>query len=625
MPYLRYLTPFFYLYLPLAINRLCLFVLQQKSLGLVAPLHQLSVGSANDIFIAALLFILFALFGTLFSSWQKFHRHSLRALSLLAIFIYSFTLANTIFVFYTRQNMSLHELSYFKDLPILWGSARTEIRLASPLLWAGGGSLVFMCWCLRRAFFAPLFPGKKPITSPHRLYFFVCTLLLALGSRSFSLSQRTVLHEPVETHILPYLAWNYRLAQKFSLAQPAQGFAALAAHQQALIHAQGGASLQPEFKGPQNVVLILLESFGQGKLAENPRSAPFISSLLHDPHSVVLENHYTNVYRTIGAQYSMLCSRHDPLSFYVIRDYPQKKSLCLPEYLGERGYQSLWVSGSKAEFDYNAEWLALHKVEKQYSELEFLYQEDKKSFSYGVHDEIPLGALSEILTQQAQPFFAYVLTISNHHPWVFPEDFVAAHPLMHELDESARGFYYTDVQLEKFFARARTQAWFDHTLFVLVGDHAPWGYASDVPESAQDYEYFRRRYHTTTLLWHSGFSAPLDAENRVISADTSHVDIAPTILALLGIASPQEFVGQNIFSPQRVMPVIGSQDNNRDSLYQIHNAEEVIRFDIKSGVCMNFRAGTAGSSPCDEDKRGRLFDFKQTFYDTVQWEFGDRF
>jgi phosphoglycerol transferase MdoB-like AlkP superfamily enzyme len=615
---LGHLLAFLFILFPLTLNRVSLLVLQQKSLGLVAPFMQMCVGIANDGFIAALLYLL------LLAAWHGTPQRSVIRRALVAFIyllcglVFLFTLANTAFVFYSGQNIGLHELSYYKDLPILWDSVSSEIHLRSLMLWLVLCYCLIVAGCLVQASSSRyrLPPGS---TRRQKWALLGTVVLLGLSFRSFSLSKRTVLHEPVETHVLPYLAWSYRLAKKFQITKPQHGAALLANYQRQLAALETQVGSFPHLPPGQNVVLIVLESFGWGKLHEKPSIAPFTMSLLQDPHSIVLGNHFTTVYRTIGAQYSLLCSRHDPLSFYVIRDFPHKKSLCLPEYLAGHGYHSLWVSGSKPEFDYNAEWLGGHQVAELFSEQYFLpLGGAEKHFSYGVHDEVPLSQFADLLSTQAEPFFTYLLTISNHHPWVFPEDFAKAHPELKHFSADEVGFYYTDIQLEKFFTMARSTAWFDRTLFVVVGDHAPWGYEAAQPEEEQDYAYFRRRYHTSALFWHSSFSA------RTISADTSHVDIPSTLLAMLDIPRPEGFVGQNVFAP-RLLPHVGSQDNNRDSVYQIHSPGEIIRVDVKSAACSKYQAESKGKFACDTDDRRVVNDFKEAFYDTVQWEFGGNY
>ena len=51
-------------------------------------------------------------------------------------------------------------------------------------------------------------------------------------------------------------------------------------------------------------------------------------------------------------------------------------------------------------------------------------KEVNSNFSYGIHDEFLFAHLNSWIDQNKQPFFATVLTISNHHPYEFTGSFV---------------------------------------------------------------------------------------------------------------------------------------------------------------------------------------------------------
>ena len=61
---------------------------------------------------------------------------------------------------------------------------------------------------------------------------------------------------------------------------------------------------------------------------------------------------------------------------------------------------------------------------------------------------------------------ATLLSISNHPPYIIPEWF---HP---NADEEAEQIVeYADDALRLFFKQAEAQPWYEHTVFVLLGDH----------------------------------------------------------------------------------------------------------------------------------------------------------
>ena len=87
----------------------------------------------------------------------------------------------------------------------------------------------------------------------------------------------------------------------------------------------------------------------------------------------------------------------------------------------------------------------------------------------GVPDHVMFNRmLKELDARTDEPFFAAVITGSNHEPLVLPENI----PLQtHSPDLEEKMVEYADWSIGKFLQEASTHAWFDSTIFVLTGDH----------------------------------------------------------------------------------------------------------------------------------------------------------
>jgi arylsulfatase A-like enzyme len=92
---------------------------------------------------------------------------------------------------------------------------------------------------------------------------------------------------------------------------------------------------------------------------------------------------------------------------------------------------------------------------------------------------------------------------------------------------------YADFALGQFIANARSHAFFDHTLFVILGDHGARVYGEqDIPLPS---------YEIPLLIYGQGFIAP-ERDDRM----ASQLDVAPTILGLLNIGYDSQFFGRDL-------------------------------------------------------------------------------
>jgi phosphoglycerol transferase MdoB-like AlkP superfamily enzyme len=131
-----------------------------------------------------------------------------------------------------------------------------------------------------------------------------------------------------------------------------------------------------------------------------------------------------------------------------------------------------------------------------------------------------------------KPFFSLVMTTSNHKPFTFREGVpgVPAHG-----GGRAAGVRYADFALGYFLDRARERDWFRDTLFVVVADHGARVYGkSEIP---------LRQYEIPLM-----FYAPAHLDPRRIETMTTQIDIAPTVLGLLGLEYEAPFFGTNVLA-----------------------------------------------------------------------------
>ncbi len=620
------------LWLPQAAVRAVVFRLQRESLLLTRPIPQLLVGLLLDLFASLVLVslaLLLALVARAIGTSPAARRIAAGLAGGTAFLLLALVLANAVYVRFTGFNLSPYDFTWLPEAWSLRGSVFVPERapLVVGLLVACLALAVLACLVARLALrLIPTLaltlpprtgrPGWRPIAG------LLALLLLTIGVRSLSISLKHNAAEPVESHPLTHLAWRLRLERTYRVSLSSAQRDRVATFLATLGAESAGDPARPflatrdfgresavHLPPKTNVVLLVLESFGRSVFEAEPEAAPFVHSLRAS--SLWLDQHYTNHYRTAGAQLNLLDSQLEPLGFFVSRDFPRSRVIGLPQALREAGYATLFYTGSHASFDNNALWLRRNGFDEVVTGEAFPAESER--VAWGVADTVVLEALSRALERCRSPFFAYFLSVTGHEGSL-PPGYAAAHPDVARREPYFRALRYTDDALRAFFSANERQPWFRDTLFVLVGDHQPWDLpaARLIRPSALGRQ--REWFHVVALLRHPQL-AP-----GVAPRDTSHVDIAPTILALLGRRAQTESIGSCVLAPSALTYIPGEWIQ-RDGRLFLHRQGEAIEWDSASGRCVVTDALTSAEPrPCEAAQATAARDFRASFLDVVQWE-----
>ena len=130
-----------------------------------------------------------------------------------------------------------------------------------------------------------------------------------------------------------------------------------------------------------------------------------------------------------------------------------------------------------------------------------------------------------------QPFFSIIMTTSNHKPFTFRSGLESI-GIPAEGGGRAAGVRYADFALGQFLQKAAARAWFDDTIFVVAADHGARVYgAEQIP---------LKTYEIPLMMY-----APKHIRPRRVQALMTQIDIAPTVLGLLGLPYEAPFFGQD--------------------------------------------------------------------------------
>jgi phosphoglycerol transferase MdoB-like AlkP superfamily enzyme len=282
-----------------------------------------------------------------------------------------------------------------------------------------------------------------------------------------------------------------------------------------------------------NVVLISVESLSAeflGTFGNTQHITPQLDSLAKE--GLLFNNLYASGTRTVrGLEALSLCIPPTPGQSIVKR--PDNKNLfTLGSIFRSKGYNSRFIYGGYGYFDNMNEFFSNNgyqvtdRSSLQDSEIHY-------SNIWGVADEDLFTLSLRELDQDYKnnkPFFAQIMTVSNHRPYTYPEGRIDIPS--HTGREGA--VKYTDYAIGKFIREAKQKPWFSNTLFVIVADHCA--------SSAGKVELPVDKYHIPMIFYSPGHITPGKFEKL-----TAQIDIGPTILGYLNFSYDSKFFGQDVF------------------------------------------------------------------------------
>lgn len=274
-----------------------------------------------------------------------------------------------------------------------------------------------------------------------------------------------------------------------------------------------------------NVVIVMIESLGSAKYQEY---RPFLNSLAEK--SLNFRNMKSTGTRTVRGLEAVMLSIPPTPGNSIVRRADNQGIYSLAAPFKERNYDMNFIYGGIGFFDnMNTffEGIGFNIVDK------LSFEHDTFSNAWGQCDEDAYAEslrLADESYAHGKPFLHVVLTTSNHRPFTFPETDI-------HLAQGTRvsAVRYTDYAIEKFMKEARKKTWFDDTVFVFVGDHP----SSIAGKTEVPYE----SYGVVSMMYSPKYIAPQN-----ISLLCSQIDIAPTLLSIVGFDYTSPFFGKDILT-----------------------------------------------------------------------------
>jgi len=333
-------------------------------------------------------------------------------------------------------------------------------------------------------------------------------------------------------------------------------------------------SSKPAMK--KNIVIVIMESMSANNLAHygNKNSlTPCLDSIAEK--SLCFDNFYSSGIHTNCGIFSVLFSypafwRVRPLNAYADQPYTGFSGT-----LKKNGYNTIFFTTQGKTFDNIYQFIPNNNFDELVCQDN--YPSDQLVNSFGVSDHVQFQYAIEKLNQLSEkkaPFFASILTSSNHPPLVLPKN-ISFKPS--SKDEILAEVQYADWSIKDFLERASKQKWFDSTVFVFVGDHGCNQYESN-------YDMYLSFNHIPLLIYSPSLLAPKHYRNMA-----GQIDIYPTLLGILNFSYLNNTAGVDVIKTPRPYIFFSADDkmgcideeylyvfrqNKTESLYKYRSSDK---------------------------------------------------
>lgn len=299
-----------------------------------------------------------------------------------------------------------------------------------------------------------------------------------------------------------------------------------------------------------NLIIIQEESIAQWALDKTifkEEITPFLNEM--KKKAIYFENFFeqTNQGRTSDSEFSSLNSLINFSAGSINYIYPTNKYYTLAHRAKEGGYKTIFFHPFDGGF-----W-ARNLIIPNYGfdEMNFKekFEEDEK-IGWGLSNHSLYRQITEKLKKEEKPFFAYIVTLTGHHPF----DEISERKEYGNYDGYPKIINnylklckYKDDSLKYFVNLLEENNFFNDTVLIYYGDHDPGIYYEDIKTILQKPCQIKEEYYSLERVPFFIYNPKIMPMK--IKKLCGHIDIAPTIVYLFGFKDNNwNYLGRNLFS-----------------------------------------------------------------------------
>lgn len=307
----------------------------------------------------------------------------------------------------------------------------------------------------------------------------------------------------------------------------------------------------------RNVIVIQVEAmqnFVIGAYYEGQEIMPNLNRLIEND-SFYFDNYYYQIGggNTADAEFAVNNSLFAPENDAAYVKYSENTYHGLPYLLKDNGYSGAHVFHNYIASFWNRETAYPNQGFDSFTSLEDLEQDDM--FSMGLSDKSMFAQSIEYLESYEEPFYAFYITVSSHHPYDIPQK--DREIVLNSDDEGTlfgnylQAMNYADRAIGEFIERLKEAGLYDNCIIAIYGDH--YALANTDPANSTRVAAMTDGEYSIFDVFNVPFIINIPgmgyAETKSVAG--GHIDVLPTLLCLLGIDNDRAVMfGQNLLEAE---------------------------------------------------------------------------
>lgn len=310
----------------------------------------------------------------------------------------------------------------------------------------------------------------------------------------------------------------------------------------------------------KNVFILHLESFQQFLIdykSDGQEVTPNINRFYHDQHTLAFDNFFNQVGqgKTSDAETMLETSLYGLPSGSSMTAYGSSNTYqALPAFLDQQGYATASMHGDVGSF-WNRDNTYKSWGYQYFFDSSYYKEKANYSVGYGLKDKIFLKQSVKYLEQLPQPFYAKVITVTNHYPYDLDKDNQSI-PKTKTGDKTVDGYVqtarYLDEAFGEFMNYLKKSGLYDNSVIVAYGDH--YGISNNHPKALAK---LLGKKSVTSYDLAMLQKVPFMVHSNNLAGGIDHtyggeIDVMPTLMDLLGIKNDDTIqLGNDLLSTTR--------------------------------------------------------------------------
>ncbi len=298
-----------------------------------------------------------------------------------------------------------------------------------------------------------------------------------------------------------------------------------------------------------NIQVEALNAFPIGRYYEGQEITPNLNRLL-EADTLYFDNYYWCVIGgggTSDAEFAVNNSLYAPSNAPAYDQYTDNDYYGLPFVLKDNGYKGAYAFHGFSETFWNRYQAYPFQGFDDFISGEDL--ENTDTVGLGISDEQFFLQSIDYLSGYKQPFYAFLITLSSHHPFEIPAEYqeltLAPEHEGSMFADYLQSIHYVDKCIGIFLDALKETGLYDNSVITIYGDHYGLNRTNDdgFTDALIGRTYNQEEIFKIPLIVH----IPGSGITETVSTTGSHMDYEPTILSLLGIQNKKAVMfGQNL-------------------------------------------------------------------------------